>query len=461
MESRRVGVPLDDVDLLALQFADHRLDARTPHANAGADGVNARVVGNHGDLGARAGIPGHRLDLDDAVVNFRNLLGKQLGHEVGVAAGQEYLGAAGLFPHVQNESADTVAGGEVFARDAFVAAQEGLRPSQVDDDVAEFYALDQPVDDFAEAILELVVLTLALGFAHFLHDHLLGGLGGDAPKIYRRQRLDQEFADLGVRLALARFLQGDLRNLFLNRLGHLDIAGQIDDAGRAVDGGADVMLVTVFGTPRLLDGLLHGFQHFLALDTLVARHRFRHLQQFGARMHCLSFHFLSALASLRCGEQLVGDHQLGPPDVGERHLDGVALHFDPYGISGNAEEAATEMPALRDGPARLEARLEPGETLEVLEAHQRTIDARRAHFQGVRPFDGVVHFEHGGDGTADIRAIFHAHCPAATGLRHYLYLRCMLARDMHPHEVESHGLDGGGDQPLDTAGQFHCGATCC
>ena len=85
---------------------------------------------------------------------------------------------------------------------------------------------------------------------------------------------------------------------------------------------------------------------------------------------------------MRRGEQLIGEDQLGPPDVGERHLNGAAFHLDPYGVSGNAEETAPEMPALGDGPACLKARLEPGETLEVLEAHQRTVNARRAHFQG-------------------------------------------------------------------------------
>ena len=43
-EGRRVRVPLDDVDLLALQLADHRLHARAAHADAGADRIDRAVA---------------------------------------------------------------------------------------------------------------------------------------------------------------------------------------------------------------------------------------------------------------------------------------------------------------------------------------------------------------------------------------------------------------------------------
>ena len=58
------------------------------------------------------------------------------------------------------------------------------------------------VDDLADAVLVLVELALALGLAHLLHDDLLGVLRGDAAEIERRQRLGDEVADLGLRIAL-------------------------------------------------------------------------------------------------------------------------------------------------------------------------------------------------------------------------------------------------------------------
>ena len=52
--------PGNDVDLLALQLADDRLDAAAAHADAGADRIDRAVVRDHRDLGAAAGIAGDR-----------------------------------------------------------------------------------------------------------------------------------------------------------------------------------------------------------------------------------------------------------------------------------------------------------------------------------------------------------------------------------------------------------------
>ena len=286
-EGGGVGRPLDDVDLLALELPNHGLDAGAAHTDAGADRVDAGIVGDDRDLGARARVPGHRHDLDDVVVNFRHFLGKQLGHELGMGARQEDLRAAWLLAHVHDVGAHPVAGGIVLARDALVAAQERFRPAQIHDHVAKFDALDQTVDDLADAVLVLFVLAFTLGLAHLLHDHLLGRLGGDAAEVDGRQRVDQEIADLRVRLGLARRFQVRLGDLVLHLLRHLDVARQPDLAGRAVDGGADIVLVSVFRAPGLLNRLLHGFENLFALDSLVAGDGFGHLQQFGARANGL------------------------------------------------------------------------------------------------------------------------------------------------------------------------------
>jgi hypothetical protein len=50
-------------------------------------------------------------------------------------------------------------------------------------DVAALDALDHAGDQFADAILPGVDDLRALGLAHALHDHLLGGLRGDAPEV--------------------------------------------------------------------------------------------------------------------------------------------------------------------------------------------------------------------------------------------------------------------------------------
>ncbi len=62
-----------------------------------------RVVRDDGDLGARARIAGNRLDLDDAVVDFRHFHGEELDHELRMGARQEDLRAALFAAHVVDD----------------------------------------------------------------------------------------------------------------------------------------------------------------------------------------------------------------------------------------------------------------------------------------------------------------------------------------------------------------------
>ena len=273
--------PRDDVDLLALQLVDHRLDAAAAHADAGADRVDRGIARDDGDLGAAAGIAGDRLHLDDAVVDLRHFLGEQLGHELRMGARQEDLRAALLAAHVVDVGADAVAIAEGLARDQLVAADDALAAAEIDDDVAVFDALDLAVDDLADAVLELLVLAVALGVAHLLDDHLLGRLGGDAAEIDRRQRLGDEVAELGGGIAVAGILQRGCRSPWFSIVvDHLQEALQLDLAGLRVDLGADVGLRAVARARRLLDRVLHRGDDDHAVDRLLARDRIGDLQEF-------------------------------------------------------------------------------------------------------------------------------------------------------------------------------------
>src|SRR4029078_9833567 len=145
-EGRNVGRPRNDVDLLALQFVHHRLHARAAHADAGADRIHRVIPGNNPDFRARAGIAGHRLDLDDAVIDFRHFLREQLCHELRMGAGEGYLRPARVAADVEDVGADAVAVAEHFARQHFVAADDGFTAAEVDDDPAIFYALSHACD---------------------------------------------------------------------------------------------------------------------------------------------------------------------------------------------------------------------------------------------------------------------------------------------------------------------------
>ena len=258
----------------------------------------------HGDLGARTRIAGHGFDFDDAVIDFRHFLLEQGRHELRMRARQEDLRSAGFLAHVHDVGTHPVAVGEMLARDRFIPAQKRLGAAQVDDHVAVFDALDQAVDDLADAVLVFLVLALALGLADLLDDDLLGGLGGDAPEVDGRQGIDQEFADHRIGLALLGLLQGQLGDFVLDGLGVFDDlqeAGQGDRARHPVDDRADVVFMPVFGAPGLLDRLFHGFQDLVPLDALVTGGLIGGGQQFRAGVDGFVLH---DVAHFRCSFKL-------------------------------------------------------------------------------------------------------------------------------------------------------------
>src|SRR5690606_20209158 len=288
-EGRRVAVPGDDVDLLALKLADDGLHAAAAHAHAGADRVNRGVVADDGNLGARAGIARHRLDLDDAVVDFRHLHREELRHELRMGARQEYLRPPLFAAHVIDIGTHAIAILEDLARDQLVAADDGLATAEVDDHIAVFDALDGAVDDLADAVLVVLVVPVALGLAHRLHDHLLGRLRGDTAEIHRRKLLGDEVADLGVGVAPARLLKRNLARRLSDIFHHLHQALELYLARLRIDVGADVRLLTVARARRLLDRVGHGRKHDLLVDGLLTRDRVGDLQKF--QSVCTHYHF--------------------------------------------------------------------------------------------------------------------------------------------------------------------------
>src|SRR5258708_22160733 len=95
-------------------------------------------------------------------------------------AREEDLRTARLAPHIVNVGADTVSVAEQFARQQLVAPHDRLAAAEIGDDVAVLHPLDNAVDDVADAVLEFLILAIALGLAPFLYDHLLCRLRRDA-----------------------------------------------------------------------------------------------------------------------------------------------------------------------------------------------------------------------------------------------------------------------------------------
>ena len=163
--------------------------------------------------------------------------------------------------------------------------------AEIDDHIAIFDALDDAVDDLADAVLVFLILTVALGLAHFLHDHLLGRLRGDAAEIEWRQGLGDPVADLRRRIFLARLVQRNLRRVVFDLVDDQQQARKPDLAGLRIDLGAHLGLLTVARARRLLHRVFHRGQDDLPVDRLFARDGVGDLQKFkpvGANGHRLS-----------------------------------------------------------------------------------------------------------------------------------------------------------------------------
>ena len=62
-----------------------------------------------------------------------------------------------------------------------------------------------------------------------------------------------------------------MRRLVLDQIRDLAESLQRNLAGPAIDRRADVVFMAIFGAAGLLDRLLHGLDHFVAVDVFFAR----------------------------------------------------------------------------------------------------------------------------------------------------------------------------------------------
>src|SRR5690606_3057995 len=206
-EAGRVRRPLDDVDLLAPQLLHHGLHARPARTDARAHRVYVGVVRVHRDLGAAPGLAGHRLNLHDAVVNFRDLQLEQPLQPARMRAGDVDDGSARRLADLGDVHFQAGARRVRFARDLLAGNELGFDAAQVDDDVALVHALHDAGDDVALAVGVLLVQQVALRVADALDDDLFGRPRRDTTEVPRRHFHLNYVADLVVGVDAARFFE--------------------------------------------------------------------------------------------------------------------------------------------------------------------------------------------------------------------------------------------------------------
>ncbi len=134
-------------------------------------------------------------------------------------------------------------------------------------------ALHDAGHERADAVLVFVHDLGALGFAHLLHDDLLGGLRGDAAEGDRFHRHFDEPADLGLRFDVDGIVEAQfaLRKLELGGIVGEDLPAtkRLVLAGLAVDLDAHVDVVAVLAPRRRCERRLERLEDDLACDALL------------------------------------------------------------------------------------------------------------------------------------------------------------------------------------------------
>ena len=87
----QIVIPLEDIDLFAMQLIDDDLYTGASGTDACADRINVRIVAHDSHLGALACFTGNCLDLNDALEDFGNFLFEQTLDQHRIRSGNKHL----------------------------------------------------------------------------------------------------------------------------------------------------------------------------------------------------------------------------------------------------------------------------------------------------------------------------------------------------------------------------------
>ena len=264
---------LNDVDLFAAQFADDRLHAHTLHPDASADRVHVFVLGHDRDLRSFACLARNRPNHYSSVINLRNLGLEQMLNQLRRCARNHDSRSLRGFLHPCDNYAHALTHRKRLQPRLLFARHARFGLADVKNYIWTFNALHRGVHNLADTPDVLVVNRIALGFAHFLKDHLLRELCSDAPQnSFSHFGNFQLAADLRARVNLAGIIHCDLQLRVLHLLGRLDNRLHrkcVDLACFLVQLSAQVLLCLIVFACRDNNGVFHRAHYDLRINALL------------------------------------------------------------------------------------------------------------------------------------------------------------------------------------------------
>ncbi len=170
----------DNIDPFVVQLLDNVFDSTSSDADTCPDTVNSRVAAAHGHLATVARLARNRVDLNDSVGNFWNLLLKQLLHQLGPSSTENDFDPAALGAYFSHHGPNSLIRMMRFAWNLFASRQNCFDIVDLHRRRSAIRSLHDAVDEQPQLFVEIVHQRIAFGFSNLLNDDLLSRLGTDA-----------------------------------------------------------------------------------------------------------------------------------------------------------------------------------------------------------------------------------------------------------------------------------------
>src|SRR5215470_19332464 len=191
-------------------------------------------------------------------------------------------------PHLQDVRANAVAWVVALTRDLLALGQDRFDLAHLEDHVPLLDPMDDAAEDLSFLADELGVNALALCVPYFLEDHLLGGLGGNAPEILQRfvgQQLELD-TDLSLGIERLGVSQRDLGLRIRDLLHHLLALVDAEVSGLPVDVDTNVVARPEALARGRQQGSLQRLEEDLFVDPLLASQLLDDHDQFAIHLSC-------------------------------------------------------------------------------------------------------------------------------------------------------------------------------
>src|ERR1022692_673592 len=308
---------------------------------------------------------------------------------------------AGLVHHA-DDAAHAVAHAVTFQAGLLLLRQARLRLAQIQNVIGTFHPLHGAVHQFAGAAGILVKDGFALGLAHLLENHLLGGLRRDTAEQVGLFRNADLGADLGFRIDAARLGQRHFLGRVFHHLDRLLDGEKLEGPGLLVQLGDIVLRVAEVLARGDQHGVLDGVQYDLRINALFLA---QYLDGLKNRFQSIPLWFCPWIVNPMARRGLPLKLQVRLFYLFEREADLPASGFQADDAIGEARQGTLPMALVFDRRAQGDLGLLPLEPLVIAWLEQLAFEARRADFQRVMAGHHVLDVENGTDLVRDQLAI--------------------------------------------------------